>query len=115
MELNKLKEEVEKLDLRVEKDYIRFSEIRETLLEEYKDRMERGRVAEYDFILEKERKSFNDNYPSQGYESYETFREHVEKYYPLWVGSGFKNFEQDHYMYDDLALQYNRRRIFENN
>jgi hypothetical protein len=106
-----LEKEVESLDIKKDKDYLRFSDIRKQLREEYKDRLERGRVAEYDFILEKERKSFNDNYPRHGYETYKTFGEHVKKYYPDW-NYNFENFEQEQYMYDDLALQYKRARLF---
>jgi hypothetical protein len=109
--LQDLEKEVESLDIKKDKDYLRFSDIRKQLREDYKDRLKRGRVAEYDFILEKERKSFNDNYPRQGYEYYKTFREHVEKYYSS-EHCKFKNFEQEQYMYDDLALQYKRARLF---
>ena len=106
--LEQLKKEVQSLNLKDNKDYLRFKTIRAELQEKYKDRFKRWRVAEYDFIFEKERKSF-ENYPSQGFEYYPSFEEHVKRHYST---RDFQNFEQEQYMYDDLRLQYRRRLVF---
>ena len=105
---NKYKEEINSLDLKQVKDYLRFKAIRNELQELFKYELERGRVCDYEFMREKEETSFK-NYPSQGFEYYESFKEHFDKHY---LGKNFENFEQEQYMYDDLALQYKRRIIF---
>lgn len=106
--LDDIKEEVKSLDLKQDKDYCRFKTIRSDLQQLYKNELVRGRYYDYEFIREKEYESF-ENYSSQGYEYYESFKEHFDKYY---LDRDFKNFEQEQYMYNDLALQYKRRRIF---
>lgn len=101
--LEHLKKEVNSLNLKDNKDYLRFNEIRNYFKKLYKDK-----TPEYDFISEKERKSFK-NYPFFGFEFYESFEEHYNKYY---LGVVFENFEQEQYMYNDLMLQYRRRLVF---
>lgn len=103
-----LKEEIKNLNLKEVKDYIRFKTIRAELQEQYKDELQRGIVPDYAIIEKKEKESFT-NYPTSGFEYYPSFKEHINKYYK---GKSFENFEQEQYMYDDLMMQYNRRRVF---
>lgn len=107
-ELETLQKEVDELNLKVLKDYKRFLEIDLLLQEKYYYEISKGRTPNYDFIRNKRQNSFR-NYPSQGYESFDSFNKHIDMYYK---GKIFENFEQEQFMYDDLALQYQRREIF---
>ena len=101
--VEKLKIEVEKLNLEVQKDYDRFLEIKKVLYSKFKDKINKGRCAEYDFIIDKFKSSYK-NFPSQGYE-----------YFPrmgYYNGYTPRNFKEQQFIFDDLKVELERYKLF---
>lgn len=106
MDLQKIEKEVENLNLKQQKDFDRFVEIRQHLFEEYQEQISRGRCEPASIIIDKMSKSF-DNYPTSGYENNSKVK-HYSKFKP-------NNFEEMQFMFDDLALECRRIKLFGNN
>lgn len=97
-----LKNEIKSLNLKIQKDFTRFQQIKEEITTKYYDEISRGRCEEYEPILNKEQISYI-NYPRQGYEYFPAMQNYKEL--------RPKNYEEMQKFYNDM---YKEHLIFKN-
>lgn len=106
--LSKLKQEVESLNFKDIEDYKRFKVIDYYIRGKIATEMvlNEGKSECYKFIKDKYTTSFQNYYDYFDFDK--KVRKHFSKYYQ---GVIFKNFEQENFMYNDMAIQRKRKLI----
>lgn len=105
MNLKEIKKEFETLDLKVQKDFDRYIEVRKQLLTVFEDEIAIGRCEAIQIIRDIEERSFK-NYPRTGYEFF-------DEMYDLPIkDSEIENYNQLQWIYDYLAMMHESYRLF---